>query len=64
MARRPNYGFERRERERRKAEKRQRRQEERAEKTKARKLKAEGVDDEAAVADEAPEGRTAGTYGP
>jgi len=39
MARRPNYSFERRERERKKTEKRQQRLEEKAERVKARKLK-------------------------
>jgi hypothetical protein len=39
MARRPNYSFERRERERKKTEKRQQRMEEKAERVKARKLK-------------------------
>ena len=39
MARRPNYSFERRERERRKSEKRQQRMEEKAERVKERKLK-------------------------
>jgi|SaaInl4_135m_RNA_FD_contig_111_274963_length_1356_multi_10_in_0_out_0_2 hypothetical protein len=39
MARRPNYSFERRERERKKTEKRQARLEEKAERVKARKLK-------------------------
>jgi len=39
MARRPNYSFERRERERKKSEKRQQRLEEKAERVKARKLK-------------------------
>jgi hypothetical protein len=42
MARRPNYSFERRERERRKSEKRQQRMEEKAERVKARKLKDQG----------------------
>ena len=48
MARRPNYSFERRERERKKSEKRQQRLEEKAERVKARKLKEQ---DPAAVAE-------------
>ena len=48
MARRPNYSFERRERERKKSEKRQQRLEEKAERVKARKLKEQ---DSSAVAE-------------
>ena len=58
MARRPNYSFERRERERRKSEKRQQRLDERAERVKARKLKDQdpsaAADGEAAQEDTVP----------